>query len=186
MDVAYSTTHGNFDRAWTEGDTNIETRKSIIRTHFVDADIALIRHHTDAVVVYYDESVRRGAGTTSEVHDAYMAGIPVFLVNGYASISEVPGWMQAETTKMFASFDDLLRYLADLPPGICKRDIYGNRRSGNFYLCSLCGATEEKYSTHFVSTVSPLYCKSCVEVVKQVSEEYVNRYNFFLDQLHTK
>lgn len=186
LDVAYTNAHADCDRAWTDGESNIEMKKSIIRRHFVNADIELIRQHTDAVIVYYDESVRLGAGTISEVHDAYMAGIPVFLVNAYPSISDVPGWMQAETTKMFASFDEMFEYLQTLPPGILRQDVYGNRRSDSFYLCSLCGTVSEKSAMHFVSRVSPVYCKRCVEITKQVTEDLADRYQFFIDYLSNK
>jgi hypothetical protein len=136
------------------------------------------------VIIYYDESVRLGAGTTSEVHEAYMRGIPVFLVNSFAKFSDVPGWMQAETTKMFPSFDSLIEYLAALPHKILRGDVYGNRRSGNSYLCSLCGEVETKGGAHFVSKVTPLYCKRCVGVVTESVENLPNRYEFCVEKIH--
>jgi hypothetical protein len=181
LDKAYSTIHGHLYRFLD--DEEILQRKSNIRKHFIDTDIALIRNDTDAIVIYYDESVRRGAGTTSEVHEAFMLDIPVFLMNGYGKLSEVPGWMQAETTKIFNTWDNLHAYMDHLPPGILKRDVYGNRRSGSDYLCSLCGKVEEKHKAHFVSRVSPLYCKSCVELVKTTHEQHMDRYQFFLEYL---
>jgi len=181
LDVAYSSAHGQLYRFMD--DTEILQRKSNIRKHFIDTDIALIRKDTDAVIILYDESVRLGAGTMSEVHEAFMMGTPVFLVNSYGKLSEVPGWMQAETTKIFSNFEDLFAYLEQLPKGILKRDVYGNRRSGNQYLCSLCGTVEEKHKSHYVSHVSPLYCKSCVELVKQTFETHMDRYQFFVEYL---
>lgn len=181
LDVAYSEVHGHLYRFLT--DEEILQRKSNIRKQFIDADINLIRNDSDALIVLYDESVRLGAGTTSEVHDAFMHDIPVFLVNDYGELKQVPGWMQAETTKIFNEWSDLYTYLGDLPPAILKRDVYGNRRSGMLYLCSLCGKAEEKHKTHYVSKVSPLYCKSCVELVKATHETHYDRYKFFLDYL---
>src|SRR5271157_2648233 len=99
LDIAYSANHGQLYRFVS--DEELLQRKSNIRKHFIDADIKLVRQDSDAIIIYYDESVRRGAGTTSEVHDAFMMDIPIFLVNGYKKLNEVPGWMQAQTTVIF-------------------------------------------------------------------------------------
>lgn len=153
--------------------------KSNIRTHFIEADLKLIELHSDAVIVRYDDGVRKGAGTISECQYAYNLDIPIFLVNEYGSIADIPGWLYALTTRIFDSWDDLYSYFAALPPGILKRDEYGNRRSGTKYLCSLCGAVEEKHKSHFVSKVTPMYCKSCVDVVTVTHETLTDRYDFF-------
>jgi hypothetical protein len=181
LDIAYSEAHGHLYRFLS--DEELLQRKSNIRKHFIDTDINLIRNDTDAIIILYDESVRKGAGTTSEVHEAFMQDIPVFLLNTYDKLDEVPGWMQAETTRIFNTWEDLYNYFAALPAGILKRDVYGNRRSGMHYLCSLCGKAEEKHKTHYVSRVSPLYCKSCVELVKTTHEAHYDRYKFFMEFL---
>lgn len=184
LDLAYSEDHGHLYRFIS--DAELLQRKSNIRKHFIETDIALIRNDTDAVIILYDETVRRGAGTTSEVHEAFMLDIPVFLLNTYGDVKEVPGWMQAETTVMFTDWEELYKYFAALPPGILKRDRYGNRRSGTQYLCSLCGTVEEKHKSHFVSRVSPLYCKSCVEIAKTTHEQHYDRYTFFQDVMEAE
>jgi len=181
LDIAYSKAHGHLYRFLS--DEELLQRKSNIRKHFIETDINLIRNDTDAIIILYDESVRLGAGTTSEVHEAFMRDIPVFMLNTYPKLDDVPGWMQAETTKIFNDWEHMYSYLKELPPGILKRDAYGNRRSGNHYLCSLCGKVEEKHKTHYVSKVSPLYCKSCVELVKLTFETHKDRYQFFLEYL---
>lgn len=181
LDLAYRDAHGHLFRFME--DDEILQRKSNIRKHFIETDIALIRNDTDVIIILYDETVRLGAGTTSEVHEAFMLDIPVFLINTYPKLQDVPGWMQAETTKIFSDFGALYEYLESLPPGILKRDAYGNRRSGSQYLCSLCGAAEEKHKAHFVSRISPLYCKRCVELVKTTFESHKDRYQFFLEYL---
>ena len=181
LDIRYSEAHGHLYRFLS--DEELLQRKSNIRKHFIETDINLIRFDTDAIIILYDESVRLGAGTTSEVHEAFMLGIPVFLLNTYGILDEIPGWMQAETTKIFNTWEEMYTYLGALPTGILKRDIYGNRRSGTHYLCSLCGAVEEKHKSHFVSKVSPLYCKSCVELVKNTFETNYDRYDFFVEHL---
>lgn len=184
LDIAYTENHGELYRFI--GDDEILQRKSNIRKHFIETDINLIRFDTDALIVLYDDSVRLGAGTTSEIHEAFMLDIPVFLLNSYGKVCEVPGWMQAETTVMFTDWKSMCDYLGSLPAGILKRDAYGNRRAGTHYLCSLCGAVEEKHKTHFVSKVSPMYCKSCVEVVKDTFEAHKDRYQFFIEYLEAQ
>lgn len=160
--------------------------KSNIRTHFVEADLKLILHHSDALIVLYDDGVRKGAGTISECQYAYNLDIPIFVVNEYGSVRDIPGWLYALTTRVFNTWEELYSYFESLPPGILKKDIYGNRQSAGHYLCSLCGAVEQKHKTHFVSKVSPLYCKSCVDIVKETHETHKNRYEFFLEYLEAE
>lgn len=188
LDVAYSQQHGDLFRC--AAGTNDESsallqQKANIRQHFVHADLQLIEHHTDAVIVKYCSGVRRGAGTISECMHAYNLGIPIFLVNTFQDTTEVPGWLFALTTKMFNSFDELYEYLGNLPDGILRLDKYKNRRSGMHYLCSLCGTVEEKHRVHFVSTVTPMYCKKCVDLVKTTNESHVDRYDYFEQVLET-
>jgi hypothetical protein len=110
LDQAYTDAYGHLYRDLTTPDT-LTLRKSNIRKHFIDTDIALIRNDSDALIVLYDESVRLGAGTTCEVHEAFMLGTPVFLLNSYRDVAQVPGWMAAETTKIFNEWDELFEYL---------------------------------------------------------------------------
>jgi hypothetical protein len=179
----------NTDPLQTDGlDDDIIRLKSVMRTHFIEADLDLVKYDTDLVVLYYDESVRRGAGSHSEAMIAYEHDIPVFVVNGYDKvIGEIPKWLIGLSTKIFPDFDSLTEYLNQLStksPGILRRDIYGNRSSGNKYLCSMCGDVFNKAKHHFVSKVSPMYCKSCVDVVATTNEGMDNRYQFFKKLLH--
>lgn len=186
LDVAYSKAHGERFILSQRGEQHQHyVFKSDIRKHFVQTDLNLIQHMTDALIVYYDESARRGAGTISECQFAFNLNMPIFLVSAYEDmIKEVPGWLQGLTTKMFNSFEDLYAYMEALPEGILKKDLYGNHRSGNHYLCSLCGETFSKRKHLFVSQVVPLYCKSCVDIVAQTNESHKNRYEFFMEHLH--
>jgi hypothetical protein len=184
LDIAYTATHGELYRFTT--DEELLQRKSNIRKHFVYTDLQLIENDSDALILLYDESVRLGAGTISEAQIAYNLDIPVFLVNTYPQLDAVPGWLQALTTKIFPNFDSLYDYLYELPEGVLKRDAYGNRHSSTHYLCSLCGTAFEKGKTHFVSRVSPLYCKSCVDIVKTTFESHADRYKFFLEYLENE
>ena len=182
MDKAYSSEHGEMYRNLTEMSDLLE-RKSNIRRHYVFADTELIKTYTDALIVYYDESVRMGAGTISECQVAYDQGLPIFLVNSYAHIGEIPGWLQALSTKIFNDFESLREYFKGLPPNILQRDTYGNHSSLNYYLCSLSGEVFEKNKTHFVSKVSPLYSAECVDIVKKTYEQHKDRYQFFIEYL---
>lgn len=184
LDVAYSKDHGGLFTP-TDRSKHLEF-KSDIRKHFIQTDLNLIQNMTDAIVIYYDESVRLGAGTVSECQFAYNLNMPVFLVCDYPDMfKEVPGWLQGLTTKMFQTFDELYAYLGALPHGILRKDLYGNHRSGDQYLCSLCGECFGKRKHLFVSQVSPLYCKSCVEVVSNTNESHKNRYEFFMEYLRS-
>lgn len=182
LDIAYTAVHGELYRSF--GSDEVLQMKSNIRKHFIYTDLELIVNDSDAMIIYYDESVRLGAGTISECQVAYNNDIPVFLVSAYGDdLNEIPGWLQALTTKMFTSFDDLHTYLDALPEGILKRDVYGNHNAGNMYLCSLCGEPFKKHKQQFVSKVSPLYCGCCVDLVSETVEEHKDRYEFFINYL---
>jgi len=182
MDRAYAKKYGEL---YNMLDTSNHLQyKSNFRRHFIWTDVELVRRDSDAVIVLYDESARRGAGTISECQIAYEAGIPLFLLSAYKEWwNEVPSWLQGLTTKIFTEFDDLYAYLEKLPYGILKRDIYGNHGSKQEYLCSLCGNIFNKTKHHFVSKVFPLYCKHCVKLVTTTYEEHHDRYEFFIEYI---
>ena len=180
MDRAYAAKHGEL---YNMLDTSKHLQyKSNFRRHFIWTDVELVRRDSDAVIVLYDEGARRGAGTISECQISYESGVPLFVMSAYEEWwKEVPGWLQGLSTKIFTEFDDLYDYLNKLPYGILKRDVYGNHGSKQEYLCSLCGNVFQKTKHHFVSKVTPLYCKGCVDLVTTTYEEHVDRYGFFLE-----
>lgn len=187
MDMSYTRTYDSPIDCTVRGVTGekaLLTAKANIRHHFVLADLNLIDKHSDAMIIKYDEGVRRGAGTISECQHAFNHEIPIFLVNSFQDPNQIPGWLYALTTKVFNTFEELYEYLDALPQGILKLDAYGNRRSNNHYLCSLCGTVEEKHGDYFVSKVSPTYCKSCVDVVKDAREVNNDRYTFFKEHMN--
>ena len=189
LDKAYQAVHGDLYNIGGDATDHksILRKKANIRKHFVFTDLQLIHNDSDALIVYYDESARRGAGTISECQYAYLHDIPIFIMSGWGDdLSQVPGWLLALSTKIFSSFDDLYEYLAELPHGILKRDIYGNHKSGDYYLCSLSGKPFKKSKTHFVSKVSPLYSMESVELVKETNEDMKNRYEFFMEHLEAE
>lgn len=193
LDVAYNEAHTKISipEATVErpvlSQEEVLFYKSTMRKHFVKTDLDLIEKNSDALIVYYDESARRGAGTVSEAQAAFNLDIPIFLVCEYPSEAEmfknVSGWLIALATKHFLNFDDLYAYLDKLPKGILKKDQYGNRCVGDQYLCHLSGEVFTKRKHKFVSTVTPLYSQPSVEVVSKVIEQHKDRYEFFLEHL---
>lgn len=182
LDREYAKKHGELFYKLDDNfsDTELVKFKSNIRKHFHFTDCELVKKDSDAIIVLWDESAQRGAGTHSEAHVAYEWDIPVFVVNTMP-LSKVPGWFVAESTKIFDDFESLFTYLEELPEGILCRDSYGNHRSGNKYLCSMCGDPFTKGKHHFVSTVKPLLCNGCVGVVAETYEEMKDRYEFFIE-----
>jgi len=189
LDRAYAKKNGEllYDSTDISRAVDIATElqaKSNIRKHFVKADLDLIERDSDGLIVYYDESARRGAGTISECQHAFNRDIPIFLVSDYADwANEVPGWLQSLSTRSFTDFESLYEYLANLPAGILIKDRYGNRHATDQYLCSLCGSAFKKRKHQFVSKVSPLYCSPCVDLTATTWEQLEDRYDFFINTI---
>ncbi len=66
----------------------------------------------DAVIVYYDSSVQRWAGTLSEAWESFREGRPVYMVTDFAT-KDIPTWLIGETTQIFSDFEELLEYISD-------------------------------------------------------------------------
>ena len=81
-------------------------RKSLFRKDMFAIQLA------DAIIVYYDESVQKGAGTLSEAWEAFREGVPVYLVTDFPT-EKIPTWLIGETTRIFADFDELLEYVEE-------------------------------------------------------------------------
>lgn len=176
LDLEYTKAHG---AVYMSKDLdNYLQYKSNIRHQFIYSDLRLIQDDCDAVIGYYDQSFKEGAGSFAECQCAYDNEKPLFVVSDF---QHVPGWLKSLSTVVFYSFENLYIYLEKLPPGILKTDRYGNHHSQNHYLCSLCGDTFEKTKHHFVSKISPLYCKTCVEIVQKTREDHADRYQFIVE-----
>lgn len=176
LDLEYIKKHG---RVYLDTDPkNFLQYKSNIRHQFIHTDLQLITNDCDAVIGYYDQSFKDGAGSFAECQCAYDQEKPLFVVS---ALPHVPSWLKALSTKLFFNFDDLYNYLAKLPDGILKADRYGNHSSQNEYLCSLCGCVFEKSKHHFVSKVSPLLCIKCVDLVQNTRERNADRYQFIAE-----
>lgn len=63
----------------------------------------------DFLIVYWDETARKGSGTRSEIELAHKLGIPVYVVE------EVPisAWTGQAVTKFFRNMDDLIGFLEE-------------------------------------------------------------------------
>ncbi len=66
----------------------------------------------DAIIVLYDESTQKGAGTMSEAWEAFREGRPIYLVTKF-DCSELPTWLIGETTQIFYNMEDLLEYVGN-------------------------------------------------------------------------
>lgn len=178
LDVEYAKANGP---VYLDKDpANYLQYKSNIRRQFIYTDLRLIIDNSDAVIAYYDQSFKDGAGSFAECQCSYDNERPLFVVSAF---DHVPSWLKALSTKLFFTFDDLYEYLEELPDGILIEDRYGNHNSGSCYLCSLCGDVFNKSRHHFVSKVSPLLCKRCVDIVQNTREANADRYQFIVDFL---
>lgn len=92
-----------------EGKLN-EVRKLVRKTLFRKDMFAI--QLADAIVVFYDESVQKGAGTLSEAWEAFREGRPVYLVTEFP-MEKVPTWLIGETTAIFKDFESFLDYVKD-------------------------------------------------------------------------
>jgi hypothetical protein len=182
LDKEYTKKYGQL--YFPENESNHLQYKANFRQHFIYADLELIKNDTDFLIILYDESARRGAGTISEAQYAYLNNIPIFLISMYKDwYKEVPGWLQGLCTRIFTSFDEFYDYLDKLPVGILKKDKYGNHGVNGEYLCSLCGNVFKKHKHFFVSTVIPLLCNNCVDLTTKTFEGHVDRYKFIKEIL---
>lgn len=185
LDVAYNASYGK--PLLPKADESPLSYKANMRKHFIDTDLKLIRDNSDALIVYYDESARRGAGTVSEAQYAFNLNIPIFLVTDHKTEQEfyndVSGWLIALSTKHFLGFDALYDYLGKLPEGILKKDKYGNHGINGQYLCHLSGEVFTKRKNPFVSQIFPLYSQQSVDKVYDVYENHKDRYDFFMEYL---
>ncbi len=185
LDIVYQQQCGDLFNVSNCDDTveqALSRKKAAIRKHFIHTDLRLIIHDSDAVIVYYDDSVRKGAGTIGECQTAFNNDIPIFIVSSYDSTEDIPSWLVAISTKLFFNFKELYQYLSNLPEKILRRDRYGNHHSGEYYLCSLTGEPFKKEGLHFASNINPLYNKQSVSIVQQINT-HPDRYNFIIDYL---
>ena len=90
---------------------NLDKVRDLVRNNLFRKDMFGIQL-SDGILIYYDESVRRGAGTLAETWESFREGKPVYLVSDFP-MESIPTWLIGETTAIFDSFEELLIYLKD-------------------------------------------------------------------------
>jgi hypothetical protein len=77
----------------------------------VTIDCNEIAERTDFVVVYWDESAQRGAGTKGELTMAHFFRKPVYMVTA-VPLESIPSWVLGCVTEIFSDFGSLKRFLS--------------------------------------------------------------------------
>jgi len=172
LDVAYTKTHGSV----TDSTYDELQIKSNIRHQFITTDLRLIIEDADAVIAYYDEAFKNGAGSFAECQCAYDNGKPLFIVSAFPK-EQMPSWLKALSTKIFFDFEDLYDYLAKLP-----NQVLGKKNSPSF-VCSMCGNLTQKRTYHYAVLSNHPYCDNCSCVVAQTHAKYADRYEFISEIL---
>lgn len=67
---------------------------------------------SDAMIVLYDVSVQKGAGTLAEAWEGFREGRPMYLVSDFP-LAQIPTWLIGESTELFYKFEDFLDYAKD-------------------------------------------------------------------------
>jgi hypothetical protein len=76
----------------------------------VTLDCEEIAARTDFVVVYWDESAQRGAGTKGELTMAHYFKKPVYMVTA-VPLDAIPGWVLGCVSRVFGDFAGLKEFL---------------------------------------------------------------------------
>jgi hypothetical protein len=90
-------------------ETDIAQYAAIV-ARLVEIDCREIAERSDLVICYWDEAAMRGAGTKGELTIARYFGKPVYMVTA-VPYTDIPGWVLGCTTLIFASFDELKKFL---------------------------------------------------------------------------
>jgi len=100
-------------RAWKK--TDVERFRRVVRK-IIQFDLDLIENKADYVICYWDDAAalagRTSGGTPAELTAAHRKGIPIYLVT-QLPIEELSGWMLACADKLFASLDELKKFLLE-------------------------------------------------------------------------
>jgi len=86
-------------------------RYTSIVERLVTIDCDEIAARTDFVIVYWDESAQRGAGTKGELTMAHHFKKPVYMVTAVPP-DEIPGWVLGCVTRRFHDFESLKEFLS--------------------------------------------------------------------------
>ena len=95
-------------------DDKLKSRIKNFMSEAATRDMYELEHNTDLMVVHWTEGVAgKGAGTKGEItYFGYTCKKPIYIVLGDGlTEDDVSLWVQAWTTKIFNSFDELKEYL---------------------------------------------------------------------------
>ncbi len=95
--------------------TDVERFRRVVRK-IIQFDLDIIENKADYLICHWDEAAA-AAGTTSggtpaELTAAYRSGIPVYLVTPLPA-EQLSGWMLACADQVFASIEELKRFLLE-------------------------------------------------------------------------
>ena len=110
--------------------SNLDEYRHMVRKKMFRKDIRGIQL-SHAVILLYDESVQRGAGSLAEAWEAFREARPLYIITNFKR-EEVPGWLIGESTAIFRSPSEVLDYLKDKDQ--VKRDIKEARKARDTYL----------------------------------------------------
>jgi nucleoside 2-deoxyribosyltransferase len=98
-------------RDWKETDT--ERFRRVVRK-IIQYDLDIIENKADYVICCMsgDGAALVSGGTSAELTFAHRRGIPVYLVTE-ASVGDISGWMLACADRVFASVEELKRFLSE-------------------------------------------------------------------------
>lgn len=89
------------------------TRYRTIIDRIVRIDCDEIAVRTDFVIVYWDDSAQRGAGTKGELTMAHFFRKPVYMVTAMPH-EEIPSWVLGCVSRIFGDFGSLKEFLSPL------------------------------------------------------------------------
>ncbi len=90
---------------------NLTEVRKLVRNNLFPKDMYGIQL-ADAMVVFYDESAQRGAGTLAEAWECFREGKPMYIITEFP-LEKVPTWLIGESSELFHNFPDFLEYVAD-------------------------------------------------------------------------
>lgn len=95
-------------REWKS--TDVERFRRTVRK-IIAFDLDLIENKADYVICYWDDPSATSGGTPAELTAAHRKGIPVYMVSTLPP-EQISGWMLACADQVFASVEDLKKFLA--------------------------------------------------------------------------
>lgn len=109
---------------------NLDQYRHMAREKMFRRDIQGIQL-SQAVILLYDESVQKGAGSLAEAWEAFREARPLYIITSFRR-EDIPGWLIAESTSLFRSPAELLEYLENTEQ--VQQDIRNARTAAEAYL----------------------------------------------------